>query len=234
MGAEFFLLQLVTPLAAIVLCGPVVLYLVARWRAHRDVTQDPQLGFKFALHYFATIAFQVALVGGVLLVYAMIKPGGDDGEPKGKLYRLAFGFILPGALVLGAHLALLMRTNDAQHPGVRRLFAGFNLLLTGLVGFGALVLGFQALFAKGSTEGLGHLGGAGILIYVTAWGLLAWRYSTMIFKDGSPMMPMPEIVAPPHAPTPQPQARQPPGGNRPGSGGGLPPLGGGSFPPIDR
>jgi hypothetical protein len=231
MGAEFILIQLVTPLAAIVLCGPVVLYLVARWRAQRDTTPDPQLGFKFALHYFATIAFHVALVGTVLLIYTMIKPGGEDGEPKGKLYRLAFGFLVPGGLVLGAHIALLLRTNDAQLTGVRRLFAGFNLLLTGLVGFAALVLGFQALFAKGSTDGMGHLGGAGILVYVTAWGLLAWRYSMMIFSDGSGALlaPMPEIVPPLGSP---PQAA--PGGSRPQSGGGLPPLGGGSFPPIDR
>jgi hypothetical protein len=227
MGPEFFLLQLITPVASIVLAGPLVLYLVARWRANRDTTPDPQLGFKFVIHYFATIAFHLALIGGVLLIYTMIKPGGDDFEPKGKLYRLAFGFIIPGGLVLGAHLALLMRTNDAQLTGVRRLFAGFNLLVTGLVGFAALVLGFQALFAKGSTDGLGHLGGAAILIYGTAWGLLAWRFAMMVMGGGSSGSDdMPDIVAP----------HRPPENHAAGGGGtpGLPPLGGGSFPPIGR
>nr|MBA2541475.1 hypothetical protein [Deltaproteobacteria bacterium] len=128
MGTEFVLLQLITPVASIVLAGPLVLYLIARWRANRDVP-DPHLGFKFVIHYFATIAFHVSLIGGVLLIYTMIKPGGDDGEPKGKLYRLAFGFIIPGVIILGAHLALLMRTNDSVLTGVRRLFAGFNLLI---------------------------------------------------------------------------------------------------------
>lgn len=231
MDAEFILLQLVTPAASIVFLGPVVLYVLARWRANRDGVTDPHLGFKFAFHYFATIAFHVTLAGGALLVYTMIKPA-DDGESKGQLYRMAFGFIVPGGIVLAAHLVMLMRTNDGQITGVRRLFSGFNLVITGLVGFGALVLGFQALFAKGKTGGMGHLGGAAILIYGSAWGLLLWRHWGMMFGDGSGtgMQPMPEVVTPPVPP--QAAAQGGSGGGHQG-GGGLPPLGGGSFPPID-
>src|SRR5438477_12185538 len=109
MEFKFVLLQLVTPAIGIALFGPVVLYLVARWRAHREPTNDPQLGFKFALHYFASVAFHLALAGGTLLIYTMIKPGDSDerlglhGDPmpshdgKGEMYRLAFGFLLPAA-----------------------------------------------------------------------------------------------------------------------------------------
>lgn len=221
MELRFFLLQLVTPVVSVVLLGPLVLYAIARWRMPKDAS-DPQLGLKFALHYFATLAFHVTLAGATLLIYTMIRPGGEEGGSKSQLYRLAFGFLVPGAIILGAHVALLLRTNDAQLTSVRRLFAGFNLIITGLVGFAALVLGFQALFAKGSTDGMGHLGGAAILIYGGAWGVLAWRFTSMVFGGGSASAPpMPEIVSPP--------AVAPPA-----AGGGLPPLGGGSYPPIER
>ena len=121
------------------------------------------------------------------------------------------------------------------------MFFGFNLVITGLVGFVALIIGFQALFAKGSTGGMGHLGGSGILIYGGAWGVLAWRFATMVFGDGGgPSMPMPEIVPPPQPAIAHPESRYappaatPPADKPPSGGGGLPPLGGGSFPPIDR
>ncbi len=222
MELQFIALQLVSPLVGIVLLGPVVLYLIARWRAHRDPALDPQLGFKFALHYFATLAFHVALAGGTLLLYTMIRPGGDDHGTKSEMYRLAFGFLVPAGIVLGGSLGVLTRTNDGQRRQIRRLFVGFNLVLTGLVGFGALVLGFQALFAKGSTGGMGHLGGAAIVIYCSAWGALGWRFYQMTIgsygsQDPPDIVPPPGSVAGPHA--------QP---------GGLPPLGDGSFPPIDR
>src|SRR5215213_8452748 len=112
MELRFFLLQLVTPVVSVVLLGPLVLYAIARWRMPKDAA-DSQLGLKFALHYFATLSFHVTLAGTTLLVYTMIRPGGEDAEPKGQLYRLAFGFLVPGAIVLGAHVALLRRTNDA-------------------------------------------------------------------------------------------------------------------------
>lgn len=217
------LLSLLAPLMSIAVFAPIVIYIIARWRAHRDPVPDPQLGLKFATYYFATIGLHLALAGSTLLVYTMIRPAGD--EPKGEMYRAAFGFIVPAGIVLGAHVALLLRTNDAQFPGVRRLFVGLNLLICGVVGFGALVIGMQALFMKGSTHGMGHFGGASIVVYCTAWGLLAWRFDTMVigrsnFMAGGP----PGNIVPPPAPMPPTQAA---------GGGGLPSLGGGSFPPID-
>jgi hypothetical protein len=143
---------------------------------------------------------------------------------------MAFGFLVPSLIVLVSSLVLLMRTNDAQHTGVRKLFLGFNLLLTGMAGFGALVLGFQALFAKGSTGGMGHFGGAAILVYCSGWLVLGWRYyqlvvgSTHVWGSGDP----PDIVAPPGPP--QQGGQVPPGG----SATGLPALGGGAFPPLEN
>lgn len=221
---KIMVFQILAPLMTVTAFAPVVLYIVARWRAGRDPVPDPQLGLKFALYYFATGGLQLALAGITLLAYTMIKPSGEDLDSKSEMYRLAFGFVLPAAAVLGAHLALLARTNDRQYPGVRRLFVGFNLLITGLVGFAALVLGAQALFAKGSTHGMGHLGGAAILIYCTAWGLLAWQFDFLVigrdnFMAGGP----PGHVVPPPGATP----------GDPG-GAGLPSLGGGAYPPIGQ
>ncbi len=241
MELTFLLAQLITPAAAVVLLGPLVVYLIARWRASKEPVADPQLGLKFALYYFSTVAFHVTLIGTTLLVYTLIKAG-DEGGSKSQMYRMAFGFLIPGGVILGAHLALLTRTNDAQLTGVRRLFFGFNLVITGLVGFVALIIFFQALFVKGSSGGMGHLGGSGILIYGGAWGVLAWRFATMVFGDsGGPGMPMPEIVPPPRPPPVEhpesryaPPTATPPADKPPSGGGGLPPLGGGSFPPIDR
>ena len=228
MEAKFLLLQVAAPLMSVAAFAPVVLYIVARWRAHKEPIQDTQLGLKFVIHYFATVGFHLGLGGGTLLIYTMIRPGGEDGEPKGDMYRLAFGFLIPAGIVLAAHLALLTRTNDKQFPSVRRLFAGFNLLITGIVGFAALVAGVQALLARGSTGGMGHLGGAAILVYCTAWGMLAWRFDLIVLGGGgfSATGGPPSNIVPPSYPLPPAAAA---GGDK----GGLPPLGGGSFPPID-
>ena len=63
--SPFFLMRAMAPAMAIgvvmlatTVLAPVVLYLVARWRAHKEPSLDPQLGVKFALHYFAIAAFQ--------------------------------------------------------------------------------------------------------------------------------------------------------------------------------
>jgi hypothetical protein len=107
---------------------------------------------------------------------------------------------------------------------------GMNLLVIGVAGFAALVVGVQALFAKGSTDGLGHFGGAAILVYCTAWGLLAWRVDNIVVGPRAPFGMTggpPANVIPPGAPPPV----VPPAAT--GTTGGLPPLGGGSFPPID-
>ena len=221
---------MVGPLVSVAALSPVVLYLVARWRAHREPIVDPQLGIKFILHYFSIIAFHLALAGATLLIYTMIKPGGGsetmDSESKSESYRMAFGFLLPAGMVLAAHLAMIRRTNDVQFPGVKRLFYGFNLLITGLAGFAALVIGFQALFFKGSTHGMAHFGGAAILVYCTAWGLLAWRFDQLVIgsRGFSALGGPPGNIVMSPAPPPPPAAAV---------GGGLPPLGGGSFPPLD-
>jgi hypothetical protein len=211
---------------AFLVLAPLILYLIARARAARDPIPDPQLGLKFALHYFAMSSFQVLLAGGSLLIYNLISPGTAEKGTSG--YRIAMGLIIPAGLVLAAHVGLLKRTTDDALPGVRRLFWGYNMLVTGMLAFVALLLGFQALFAKGTTFGLGHFAGSMVVVYGAAWAIVGFKFGQMVL--GGPSgggtsagMMIDPTAAPPVYPTPPAQSHT-----------GLPALGGGSFPPIDQ
>lgn len=201
---------------AFLVVAPVVLYLIARWRT---AAPDPQLGLKFALHYFAMAAFQVLLAGGALLIYNLISPGTAEKGTSG--YRVAMGLVIPAGIVFAAHIGLLRRTNDDAQPGVRRLFWGYNMLVTGILGFVALLFGFQALFAKGPTFGLGHAAGSMVVVYGAAWAIIGFKFGQLVL--GPSAGPPEYAAAPPVMPTPPAQAHT-----------GLPALGGGSFPPITR
>jgi hypothetical protein len=261
LGSSMMLLRLLPAAAAIVpalitftLLGPMVLYVIARWRAHRapvvDPTGlrpapraepagappydslmriDPQLGLKFALHWFSTTAFHLALAGATFLIYTLIGPG--PSSVKGDMYRVAFALLVPAGIIYGVHAMLLRRTNDLEVPGVRRLFLGYNLIVTGLVGFVALVAGFQIMFAKASFGGAGHLAAAAVLVYCGSWAVLGMRLGQLVLGDFSGGAGgMPDELAPPGEGAPHPPAAAAGAGGR---GAALPPLGGGSFPPIE-
>ncbi|HSK00842.1 MAG TPA: hypothetical protein VK932_06360 [Kofleriaceae bacterium] len=206
--------------------GPMVLYVIARWRAHRSGIHDPQLGLKFAVHWFAATALHVALAAGAFLIFTLIGPGSSSS--KGEMYRVAFALLVPAGLVFGVHLMLIKRTNDQELPGVRRLFLGYNMVVTGIVGFFALLLAFQMLFMKGSTHGVGHLAGALVLVYCSAWAGFGWRLGQEVLGDWGGGHGLPESIVPPGS------SQQPPSSAAGGGGAGLPPLGGGAYPPIDR
>jgi hypothetical protein len=224
MGDTYLLMRMLGPMMVLgpmlvwlLVIGPAVIYPLARWRTHRDAIVDTQLGLKVALHYFWMLALQITLLGALLLLYAFL----SKGEDRGSIYRAAFGFLVPGALVLSAHVALLRRTNEAHFPSVRRLFLGYNLIVTGLLGLAALVIAFQAVFAKGSTGDDGRLALAGVLVYATAWAASGWQFARVVLGDRSQGAPPDSLVPPAPAPA-EPHAGAPT----------LPPLGGGSFPPI--
>jgi hypothetical protein len=124
--------------------------------------------------------------------------------------------------VLAAHTSFLNRTNQDQFPGVRRVFLGFNLVVTGILGFTALVLAFQALFARGSSGELGRLAGAMVVVYGGAWSWLGYTFGRLVLDPGTGSPPH---AAPPHAAPPAAPPVETPHG--------LPALGGGSFPPIE-
>ncbi|MBX3156698.1 MAG: hypothetical protein KF773_11900 [Deltaproteobacteria bacterium] len=228
-----FVLRLISPTAAIftavtlaIVLAPVF-YVIVRWRT-RDHVQDTQIGLKFALYYFALFAFQLTLLGLMLLLFTMLAPKDSTllnilGGEKGPTYRAALGMMVPGGIILGAHVALLRKTNDDVFVNVRRIFGGFNLLFTGLVAFLGLICGFQALFAKDGT-GLGHFAAAVVLTYGAAWGACVWWYGRLILGGGgfvTPSQPM-------HMMPPMPQPMPPPSAYA-----ALPPLGGPPYPPPD-
>jgi hypothetical protein len=205
-------------LASVLLVAPLILYVIARWRAHRDPVADPQLGIKLALHYFMLLGFQIALFGAVMLIYAVISS--EPSEAKGASFRTALALVMPGGLVYGVHLGVLRRTNDAAFPQIRRLVAGYNLVLTGIAGAISLVLAFQALFQRGSSGELGRLAAAMLVVYGAAWVFVGWQVMQHVLGPPGPG----NVVSPPDAPSQSSQPQQP----------GLPQLGSGAFPPLDH
>src|SRR5262249_29231742 len=157
-----------------------LLYPLARWKANREQVSDPQLGLKVALHYFALLAFQLVLLAVVIIIFTLFS---KTGASKGSAYRAGFGLVIPAAGILAAHLTLLKRTNEAQFPGVRRLFLGYNLAVTGLVGFAALLFAFQVFFAKGTAGDEGRLAIASVLVYTGAWAACGIQFARIVLGD---------------------------------------------------
>ncbi|HET9993524.1 MAG TPA: hypothetical protein VFQ65_33535 [Kofleriaceae bacterium] len=225
-ASPFQIMRLLGPMMVVgplllwmLISGPFVLYPIARWRAHREAVVDPQLGLKTALEYFRMLAFQLGLLGCAIVVFAMFsKMPGDD---KGDAYRVGFGLFVPAAILFAAHVAMLTKTNEAQYAGPRRLFGGYNLVITGLLGMTAFMLVFQAMFAKGSTGDFGRFAGASLVVYGGAWAACGIRFLRLVRDDVPPPQAPQRDAAPPPAVTPPPST-------------GLPSLGGGSYPPIER
>ncbi len=155
------------PVVAVGVMAPVVLYVVARWRDQREPMGDPQLGAKFALGYFKWQGYQVAIAGVAVLLWSITTK--SSGEMREQIYRPAFGALIPGLLVFGVAAWALTRTNDRERPQVGRLLAGYNLMLSGLIGFVFLVAAFQTLFAKGDSGDPGRLIWSFAVVYVGAW-----------------------------------------------------------------
>jgi hypothetical protein len=226
--SPLMMLEILSPLFVVVpfvmslwITGPLLIYPIARWKANREGIQDRQLGLKVALHFFALLAFQLLLLGLVTVIYTLFS---KDTSSKGDQYRAGFALLIPAGAVLAAHLVLLKRTNTDQFPGVRRLFAGYNLLVTGLLGFVSLLFAFQVLFKKGSAGDAGRLGIAAVLVYVGAWVACGIQFGRIVFGDHSSAAP-PSNVIPPSAPA-NVATQQ--------SGPVLPSLSAGTYPPIDQ
>jgi hypothetical protein len=139
------------------------------------------------------------------------------------MYRMGFGFLIPAGAVLAAHIALLRRTNQNYFPTVRRMFLGYNLLITGLTGFAMLVMLFQIHMAKGPAGDAGRFSIAFTLVYAGAWAACGIQFGRLVFGDGAASAGPPQSMVPPSPPTSPTQT----------SGPSLPSLSAGSFPPLD-
>ena len=161
----------------------IALYVIARWRNARDPVQDPQIGLKFVINLFSTWALQLVLAGLALALYTRFS---SDIDAKSTMYRAAFALLLPACVVLAAHLVVARRTNQARFPGIRLLFIGYNLLIVGMIGLGALLVLSQALCAKESFGDTGKVALAITLIYGAAWAVIGWRYFAMTINAEPP------------------------------------------------
>jgi hypothetical protein len=167
-----YMLSAMTPvlmfMAITSLLFPLILYVIARWRDHRAPVPDSQLGLKFALHFFRVQSYQILLMGTAMLLYSMLSKE-LKGELRELVWRPALGLLVPAGIVFGVATAMLGKTNNYNSPNVGRLFNGYNLMVSGFVGFTALIAGFQAMFQKGSSGEFGRIAWTGILVYTTAW-----------------------------------------------------------------
>ena len=202
---ELRLLTGITSLAMLLSFGlwvGMVVYVVARWRAYREgASADPQLGLKTAVAMFLTLAFQALLVGGFVLAWAVFTDQGSDG--RSDLMRQAFALLVPAGLVFAAHFVLLQRTNALSLPLVPRMFAGVSLIVTGLIGFIALLMLFQVLFKRGDAGEEGRTALAAALVYTSAWVVQGLRFVKRVAQGSPPAdvqqyaRPVPPPLVPP-------------------------------------
>ena len=205
-------MMMITPLLVLLLTGPFILYPIGRWRSG---TTDNQLGMKFVLEYFRMLAFQVGLFGTLIILFMLFANMRPSEKEDG--YRIGFGLLIPAAMLFATGGWLLAKSNQHQFWIPRRLFAGYNLVVTGLAGTTAFFLVFQALFTKGSSGDMGRFAGAAVLTYGIAAIACGMRFAKLIGQDSMPIAH--DAPPPPSVPVPAPQT-------------GLPSLGGGAFPPL--
>jgi hypothetical protein len=187
MGLFSMLAPMMAMLVFASLWGVVILYAIARWRHHRAGTSDPQLGLKFALHLFRFHGYHLLLAGGFALVYSVLLKG--NSHERSSAYRAGFGFIAAGGLVYGLHTMVLQKSNQVRFPLVGRLFAGLNLIVTGMTGLVVIVIGFQMLFGKDSTGDAGRALWSMTLVYVTAWVVQGAMFGRDVLSDPGSDLP---------------------------------------------
>jgi hypothetical protein len=204
MRSPLMMMSMIAPImismAMVTMLAPLVLYVVARWRQNREPVQDPQLGVKFALCFFRQLGYQTILLGAFVILWSMTSTmlrGGRD-----YVMRPGFGVLVAGLLVWGAHNLALQRTNRIEFPAVERLFAGYNLLTVGMLGFVALVLVIVSLFSKGSAGETGRVYWSMALVYTSAWATQGVMFLNRVL-DAPPaptsMAPPSSSIAPPAA-----------------------------------
>lgn len=158
----------IAPIITVAVAAPVIMYIVARWRTYRDGgPPDPQIGLKVAISWFRLASYQLLLCGGFLLLYGIIGDLGSRG--KEEIMRIAGGLMFPAAIIYAAHHVAIGFTNARERPMVVRMFSGFNLIQTGIIGFTALMLAGILLFQKNTPTQLNRMAWSMVLVYVPAW-----------------------------------------------------------------
>lgn len=148
---------------------PVIIYVVARWRAKDDSAPDPHLGMKVAISMFKLSSFHLVLAAAFIMLLTLLVDMPEFVSEQ--MMRLGAGLALPGTIIFVIHEYALKQTNSEQRPSVARMFAGVSLVQSGMLAFTGLVLGGVVLFQKNPPEELGRASLALLLIYGTAWAM---------------------------------------------------------------
>ena len=166
---------------------PVLVYLVARWRMHKEkALPDAQLGLKLALAHFAYMAYQVLLVGLCLFVYALLSD--QSGSQRETILRTSTALVIPAGLLLSGALLVYHKTNHKDHPMVGRMYVGVNRLqVLGMFALALFVL-FQVLLQKHTDSDFGSAAWSLMLVYLAAGAFEGLRVKDVI-KPRLPSLP---------------------------------------------
>ncbi|MHC4548422.1 MAG: hypothetical protein ACYTEZ_06555 [Planctomycetota bacterium] len=119
------------------------IYVVLRWRA--EGRHEPGAGTHAALLYFVIAGILLALAGAANLTYGWVSTTELDEE----LHRLSWGMFLGSLVFLLLNVGLLrLQGPRPELRDARRVFAGFLMVMSGLVAFTVLVLLFVTIFQK--------------------------------------------------------------------------------------
>lgn len=118
------------------------IYLVHDYAGRREGNRDPLLGSKVFTTLMMTLAVQLALAGGALVLVSIVGDGNTDN-----LFKTGLGFILAGTVV-GVFPAVLYYTRVRTHAGARvaHQALGLNALLFGIAFTAMVVVASQGIF----------------------------------------------------------------------------------------
>ncbi len=158
------------------------IYVVARWRSGGE--HEPGAGTFAALLYFATAGLLLALAGAANLTYGWVSTTPRNEE----MTRLSWGMFAGSLAFLVLNAGLLVRFG--LHPELRtarRVFAGFLMVMAGLVAFTALVLFCVTLFLEPKDAPQVTLRTDDLKLYAswTAYYLAAYLLSTWWLSRGA-------------------------------------------------
>ena len=128
---------------------PFVLYIIARWRDSRSEVPDAQLGYKFGLHLFRFYALSSLLSAAAFLLIALFYSFTYrfQSEP----FQMVLGMAIPAGVILFGCLKLLTDTNDAEYPGVGRLFNGVLWIIVTFIVIGSFSV-FVMMIVMGAID----------------------------------------------------------------------------------
>jgi len=143
-------LQILSYASVVLAVAPLFpfLYIVLRWRAPNEAT-GPGLGTLGAIHYFLVLSLLLFVAGAANLTYGWVSETPVDPETT----RYSWAMFTGSLLFFWINFGLLRFVRDRiDLPNVRRLFAGFFMVMTGLTAFVVMLFFFVAWFQKADPE----------------------------------------------------------------------------------